>query len=499
MVFKRILFTVGTGVVMAALSFGAAADTRLADAIMNGDKAQVRTLLQQKADVNGVQPDGSTALHWAASKNDLETVNLLLKAGASAKAANRYGITPLAEAALSGSGAVIEALLKAGADANALVTEDGETALMAAARVGNLEGVRSLLEHGADVNRKEGFRNQTALMWAAAEGHADVIKLLVAKGADLNALSTDRETAPPKMQAATPLAPIYRGGLSAFVLAARQGHIDAVKALLDAGADINKGDVDGNSALTFAILNKHYDLAKVLLDRNANPNAASKDGRTPLYTLVDVMNEDASPRPPRKETDVLTANDILNVLLDKGANVNAQLTAPSPIKKFAQDNGDRNLAAGATAFMRAARSADLATMKLLLSKGADPKLANKDGLNALMLAAGMNYSDRQRGTPEEALAAVKLCVESGIDVNAITEKGDTALHGAALRGLNDVIQVLADKGAKADVKNKQNFTPYDIAMGKGGFGGALREPKPATAALLKKLASGASSETVSKN
>jgi ankyrin repeat protein len=174
--------------------------------------------------------------------------------------------------------------------------------------------------------------------------------------------------------------------------------------------------------------------------------------------------------------------------------VNAQLTAVSIIKKAAQDSADRTLGVGATAFMRAARSGDVAVMKLLLDHGADPKLANKDGVTALSVAAGMGYTDANRGTEAQALEAVKLCVSLGLDVNAATDKGETAMHGAARRGANTIIQYLADNGAKINAANKQGLTPYDLAMGKGGGAAGRQPPKEVTAALIQKLGGSAGQE-----
>jgi len=210
--------------------------------------------------------------------------------------------------------------------------------------------------------------------------------MLVAKGADPKMLSDDRDTTLPKLTAGSPVAPVSRGGLSALSFAARQGQIDSAKALIDAGANVNQKDVDGNSALVLALLNKHYDLAKVLIDRGADVNAANKDGRAPLFTAIEIRNEEYSPRPALKDDDKLSAMDIIKTLLDKGAKVNAQLTNSVPIHKFAQDMGDKTMGEGATPFLRAARGADVETMRLLLAKGADPKLGNKDGLTALLVA-----------------------------------------------------------------------------------------------------------------
>jgi uncharacterized protein len=483
---KQIL-GIGALAAVSAVNIVAAGNTALIDAARERDKATVASLLKQKTDVKMTEADGTTALHWAAHWNDLDMANQLLAAGADAKAANRYGVTPLAEAANKGSRALVERLLKAGADANTLTSEEGETVLMTASRVGNMEAVQALLNHGANVNAKETYKGQTALMWAAAEGHPAVIKALIAKGADINLVSSDRDTTLPKLPAGSPVAPVSRGGLTALLFAARQGEIESVQALLDAGANINQQDVDGNNALQLAILNTHYDMAKMLVDRKADANLANKDGRAALYMAVEMKNLDYSPRPPRKEMDKTTSMEVIEYLLAHNANPNQQLKASAEVIRFAQDHGDKTMSEGATPFMRAARSADVATMRLLLDKGADPKLANKDGLTALSVAAGVSWAEKVKGTEAEALEAVKLCVEKGLDVNAGTDRGETAVHGATNRGANTIIKYLAEHGAKLDLKNKQGFTALDIASGKGGFNGAPRDPKPATMVLLREL------------
>ena len=471
---------------LAVNSFAAGASSLL-DAVKSKDKDSIRTLLRQGADVKTPEPDGTTALHWAAHWNDLETADLLIRAGADVRAANRYGATPLSEAAGNGGAALVERLLKAGADPNTLVTSQGQTVLMTAARVGNLDAVKTLLDHGAYVDARESFRGQTALMWAAAEGHAPVVKLLLAHDADHRARSLDRETILPKLTAGTPVVAIPRGGLTALLFAARQGQIDATKALLDGGADINEPDSDGNNAIVLALLNSHYDLVQMLIERGADPNVAAKDGRTPLYTAVDMHDADWSPLPARKVEDKTTALDIIKSLLAKGANVNAQLTAASPIAKVAQDTGDRTMSAGATAFMRAARSGDVALMKLLLENKADPKLANKNGLTALSVAAGLNWADKIKSTEAEALEAVKLCTELGLDLNAAMDNGDAALHGAALRGADSIVKFLVEKGAQLNAETKTGLTPLDVAMGKVAPPAPPRDPHPTTVALIKEL------------
>jgi len=460
-------------------------NTVLVDAVKNQDAESVRALLKQHVDVNAPEADGTTALHWAAHWGDLETVDALLREGANVSALNRYGATPLSEAVRISSGALVEKLLKAGADPNTLTTAQAETVLMKASREGNVEAVKALLDNGAEVNAKENFRGQTALMWAAAEGHADIVSMLATHGAELNVRSYDRDTSIPKMAAGTPAAPIARGGLTALLFAARQGEIEAVKALLDAKADINALDSDGNNALTLAILNTHYDLTQTLIDRGANPNIAAKNGRTALYSAVEMHDVDWSPRPAHKEIDKTTSMDIIHALLDHKANVNAQLTAPAPIEKHAQDMGDKTMAAGTTPFTRAARSADIELMHLLLDKGADPKLVGKDNQTALMVAAGVAWTDHIKGTEAEALETVKLCMSLGLDVNAATDKGETALHGAAHRGADSIAKYLIDNGANLNARNKRGFTALDLALGKGGYNGGPGPVHDTTAALIR--------------
>jgi len=455
----------------------------LMTAVKNHDREGVR-LLVGKVDVNAPEPDGSTALLWAAQSNDLETVNLLLKAGANPKTANRYGATPLSTAATYAGKEVVETLLKAGADPEVRVSRSGQTVLMTASRVGNAGAVKALLERGVDVNAKETDRGQTALMWAAAEGHAEVVSLLMAHGADHKLRSVERNTAGARLQSATPVANVDRGGLTALMLAARQGQGAATRALVAGGADANQADPDGNNALVLAVLNVHYDVADLLLSLGADPNLGNKQGRTALFTAVDIRNRDLSPLPARSETDKLSSMDLILSLLKHGANINARLTAATPISRSTNDPGDKTLAAGATPFMRAARSTDLPLMRVLLQHGADPKLGNTDGLNSLMVAAGLTWTEKIHGTEAEALETVKVLADLGLDVNAATKAGDTALHGAAYRGADSIVRYLIEKGAKVNAANTAGFTPLDIAMNKDHREGKPGVIRDSTAALL---------------
>jgi ankyrin repeat protein len=479
---KKILLL--TGVTLIPYAFGAPAD--IADAAQNRDWKSLKTLSTNRANINATQPDGTTALQWAAHWNDLDAVKTLLAAGANPKLANRYGATPLSEACQLGNAALAEALLAAGADAKTLTTADGETVLMTAARSGNADIVKSLLVHGADANAKEAYRGQTALMWAAAEHHPEVVKVLLEKGADWKIVSQYRSAGMPKLSAASSVTPMSKGGLTALDFAAREGVVETARVMLDAGVDINQPDGDGVSPIAVAILNKRYTFAKYLLDRGADPNIQDSYGRTPLYALLDMRNEDYSAMPMHKEEDPMPSFDLLQALLDKGAKPNTAMTKPLP-GRSGMDYGDTTLGSGATPLMRAARAGDTDAMKLLIAKGADPKLTTRDGSTALMFAAGVGYRDKNtKGTEAEALEALKYAMTWGQDINAANSKGETLLHGAALRGADTIVAYLIKNGAQVNAKMKQGFTPLDVAMGKS-IVAQLPVPHESTVALIKSL------------
>jgi ankyrin repeat protein len=463
----------------------APAGPEVADAAQNRDTTALRALVKQHAAINAAQPDGTTALHWAAHWNDTDAVNLLLSAGANAKAANRYGATPLSEAAALGNATVIEALLKAGAEPNTRVTSDGETVLMTTSRSGNADAVKILLAHGADVNAKESYRGQTALMWAAGERHPEVVRMLLKAGADWRVMEVSRETKLPKLSAASSVSPFARGGLTAFLFTAREGDIETAKVMLENGVDINQTDVDNTNGLVVSEMNKKYTFAKFLLDRGADPNIADAKGRTALYAAIDARNEDWSALPQRKLEDPYPSLDLIKALIARGAKVNLALTKPLP-GRSGMDGGDTSLDEGATPLMRAARSGDTATMRVLLDAGADTALKTKEGTTALLFAAGVGYRDKQtKGTEAEALEALKILLDRDGDIEQKNTRGETALHGAASRGADTIVKYLVEHGAKLDVKTGRNFTPLDVAMGKDQF--SLPVPHDSTVALIRSL------------
>jgi ankyrin repeat protein len=464
-------------------------DARLPDAAMRQDQSTVRTLLQQHANVNAAQPDGTTALQWAVHNDDLQMADLLLKAGADPKAANQFGVTPLSQAALNSNATMVERLLKAGADVNA-VSPEGETALMTAAHTGSVETVKVLLAHGANVNAEEKWHNQTALIYAVAENHPDVVKLLIEKGADVNARSIawEADTKKRKYANANVISPHPRGGFTALLYAARQGSLESAQLLADAKADLNAQEPDGVNALVLAVINAHYDVAGMLLDKGADPNVADKYGRTVLYAAVDMNTmEKSATRPDPHPTDKLTAFDVAKSALEHGANPNAKLTGPVP-GRGSLDVPDFVLSAGGTPFLRAAKTGDVASMKLLLEHGADPAITTKDHTTAMMIAAGKGWKNElTRAKDEDQIAAIQLLLDKGADVNAANEKGETALHCAAAHGADKIVRFLIAKGANVNTENADGQRPLDYALGTGGKGFGTGGGSPAAAAALREL------------
>jgi uncharacterized protein len=496
-------------VLIALLAFAASADTRLADAVQNGDRSAVRSLLAKKVNVNAPQGDGTTALHWAAFNDDREVAKLLLASGANVKAATRDGaITPLFLAAKNGSAPMIELLLKAGTDPNS-ATETGTTALMMAASAGNPDALKVLIAHGANVNAKDAAHGQTALIFAAALNRAEAIKVLMEHGADpaitskvtktervrFNADGVPAPDEPPTPAAKEPpqqkqgrpeRGAATMGGQTALLYAARDGQLNAARALVEAGADVNQGNIEEKTTpLVMAIINGHYDLAKMLLDHKADPNLANIWGLAALYATIDVQWAPYAWFPqPITAQEQITHLELMKALIAHGADVNAKLGKKIWVRSF----GDRSWVdpVGATPFWRAAQSDDVPAMKLLVTSGADPKIATAGGDTALMVAAGLGWApNNSTVVPDAWKAAVEYCIELGLDVNAIDAKGYTALHGVAFRGDNDLVKFLVAKGAKTDVKTKTGDTIADMANGPIPHS----IPHPETVALLESLGS----------
>jgi ankyrin repeat protein len=468
-------------------------DTRLIDAVKSGNPEAVRNLLKNRALVNIPEPDGTTPLQWAVRADDLPMVESLLGAGANAKAPNRYGITPLELAATNGNPAMIAALLKAGADPT-VVKPGGQTILMSAARTGNPDVVRILLEHSPAVNAREDSYGETALMWAASENHAAAAKLLIEHGADVNARSNKLNYTKDRFGLEGVITVLPHGSWTPLMYAARQGSLGAARVLADAGAGLNLTDPDGTTALVLAIINSHFDTAALLLAKGADPNLADSTGMAPLYAAVD-MNTlgEVYGRPAQQQVSGdTTALDLIGLLLRQGANPNAQLKTPTLYR--AHTPGEPTLGDGATPLMRAAKNGDAAAMRLLLENGADPALAQRNHTTALMMAAGfgrgLGVFAKDYATEAEMIEGLKVLLARHVDVNAVNDNGQTALHFAALSS-DATVRLLAEHGAQLDIKDKQGRTPLDFALGAGGRGraGALPVPRESTAALLRQLMS----------
>jgi len=440
----------------------------LIDAVKAGNRDVVRALLKQPAAaLKPVEGDGTTALHWAVRADDLEMARLLLTAGADVGAATREGVTPLQLAAVNGSVPMTEVLLEAGANPNVVLPE-GESILMTAARTGRPEVLEILIGHGADINARENWFGETALIWAAAENHPEAVRTLVRHGADVNARSKPLDV--PRRRNGQSILPL--GSWTPLMYAARQGAVQGTKALLEAGADMNQTDPDGATALVLAIINANYDVAAALIEKGADPNIGDKEAKmAALYAAVDMHRlAIGHGRPNPKPSGDLDAVDVISLLLAHGANPNAPLAAP--LFQRQHTAGDRALGEGSTPLMRAAKSGDVAVMKLLLAADADPLLTQPNKANALMLAAGLGWRDGSpaapaydQGSESDAIEAIKLCMQSGLDINAATSTGDTALHAAITgRGADAIVRFLVENGADLNAKNKQGRTPLDVAV-----------------------------------
>jgi uncharacterized protein len=501
--------------------FGASlADTRLLDAVKSENLAAVKAALAQGAKIDAADADGSTALHWAAQRDRDDIAAALIAAGAKVEAKTRFNVTPLSLAAMNGNAKTIARMLDAGADANGTALE-GQTILMAAALNGNPDAVKLLIQRGAKVNAVEPYKGQTALMFAAGEGNAKAVAQLVEFGGDAKLKS--------------------KGGYTAFLFAVRNRHMEAAKVLLAHGANVNETAPDGTAALNMAIVNGYFDVASELLDLGADPNQKDPRGSA-LHSLAWMRKPGApweaaalaeDPEGPPKPSGNVTGLDLAKKLLEKGANPNTRLEWKE--QRFTKGLGTTKAPPsiplgrhylsfnGSTAFFNAARNGDAPLMKILLQFGADGKTSNAQGVTPLMVAAGLDYYEGETPGPytgvseAERLEAVKLALEVGQNINAVTDFGKypmigsaeftlktypenmndlldlgvgdprfnamTALHGAVISNQPSILQYLIEKGAKLDAKNQLGWTP--LMMTKGLFLANAYKEFPVAAKMLR--------------
>lgn len=438
----------------------------LVDAAKSSDKDALRALLQKGANVNAAEADGTSALHWASYRDDVESADLLIRAGAKVNAANDLGATPLWTASQNGSEKMVRRLLEAGANPNAALLA-GETPLMVASRSGNPAVVEQLIAKGANVNA-HGARNQTALMWAVSQKHPDVVKVLLTHRADIHARSEtwSQVMAVPPHGYLEYNRSIPAGGETALMFAARVGDLASAKLLVAAGANVNDADAWGVSATSLAAHSGYGEVVEFLLEKGADPNAA-KPGFSALHEAI--MRRDEK---------------MVSALLAHGADANAPLRTWTPTRR---SSGDFNFApelVGAMPFWLAARFSEPGVMRLLLRHGADPLFVHhsdkvvegrgggemfqhrNEVTTALMAATGMgggqawvqpDRSEREALT----LETVKLAAELGVDVNVANTDGRTALDAARTLKYDTVVKFLEGKGAKPGTPRRDQPAPAE--------------------------------------
>jgi ankyrin repeat protein len=497
-----------TAVFLAAGLNAAPPDTRLVDAMARQDFQAARTLLKQGVDVNGRTADGGSAIQWAAHWNELEIAGQLIKAGANVNAADDHGVTALSLACENVSLRMVETLLKAGANPNVARTS-GMTPLFDAIEVGNLELVKMLLAHGASVNAATTKTKITPLMWAIGEGRSDIAKTLLEANEDVQAVTAD--------------------GFSALTFAARVGDIEIAKLLIGRGVSVNETGPDRVHALPYAALSNQDAFAIFLLDQGADANAMlsgvnalhastgqagqfvadwlrARSGGVGLGGSSNTLGNGGRSRRGGMAEGRLP---LVQKLIEKGVRVNEPVAwsamamsyigrpTKGAFEPFSCGTGDFR---GATALWMASYAANqsnifegfggdagpafesaadtisggrfpaVETMKVLLDAGADLTLTTDDGTTPLMVAAGLgrctfNPNIKRGARSPSAEAAVTLLLDRGAKINVVNEADFTALHGAAMRGLNEVIKILVDRGANIDARDFRGRTAYRMAEG----------------------------------
>jgi len=502
----------------------------LATVIQSGSTKLALQQIQDGADVNRAQPDGTSPLLWAVDRTEYEVAEALIARKADVNAANEFGVTPLTAAARQSDPRLVKMLLDAGAKVDS-ANADGETALMMAISEGDVSIVQMLVNAGANVNAVEKFHNQTPLMYAAAADRnaGPMVKFLLSKGADVKprALYTDwpsQVTSEPRTQ--------YRsvGGLNALLYAARSGCYACVEDLIAAGADVNRPTPEGITPLMIALDNQHNDVAKLLMDKGANLNVWDWWGRTALWIAVDRKaspgggvgfsgfaagggggagragggrgGRGGPPPAPASSGPAVSSMEIINAQLSAGVDPNPEMNFHRPNAPSRGRFGDNQISTGTTPLFRALQNNDPEVVQALLAKGADPNI-NTMGYTAFLLAAGAGPTGRGGGAPAN-VQMMDLLIQHSADVNAkvtgtqthsfnvsrapSTNEGTSALHEAARALRTDMVKYLLDHGANPELLDADGKKPIDVAgiqRGGRGSGGAPGRGSASPAAVTE--------------
>jgi len=379
---------------LSALAY--AGDARLSEAAMRGDRAAVASLLKQGADIDGAQGDGSTALHWAAFNDDLETTKMLIAAGANVKVTTREGaITPLFMAANNGNAAIMEALLKAGAGANS-VKANGTTVLMLAASSGNPDAVKLLLDRGANVDARESVHGQTALMFAAALNRSAAVRVLLARGADPNIATTVRKMERVRFDQDGNVVEDRPGRGGAPAKSAEVMDAEAAASAAKVANETQKAELD--------VFSRALNLKSVVY-LTAKPRARAGD---------------VAARPPRRVGAEFMGGMTALLYASREGHMET-------VKALVEGKADVNQVSGGDKFspmVMAIANGHLTLAKYLLDHGANPNLLTVSGLSALYATIDVQWAPKawfpQPTTDQETvtyLELMKALLDHGANVN----------------------------------------------------------------------------------